>query len=69
MHKLPSLSSLRTFEAAARLGSFSLAADELSVTASAVSHQVKLLEGNRSHPPEAAADKGGAGMRIVADLR
>ena len=44
MHKLPSLSSLRTFEAAARLGSFSLAADELSVTASAVSHQVKLLE-------------------------
>ena len=44
MHKLPSLSSLRTFEAAARLGSFSLAADELNVTASAVSHQVKLLE-------------------------
>jgi LysR family glycine cleavage system transcriptional activator len=44
MHNLPSLSSLRTFEAAARLGSFSLAADELGVTASAVSHQVKLLE-------------------------
>ena len=44
MHNLPSLSSLRTFEVAARLGSFSLAADELSVTASAVSHQVKLLE-------------------------
>jgi LysR family glycine cleavage system transcriptional activator len=44
MHRLPSLGSLRTFEAAARLGSFSLAADELSVTASAVSHQVKLLE-------------------------
>ena len=44
MHKLPSLSSLRTFEAAARLGSFGLAADELSVTASAVSHQIKLLE-------------------------
>jgi LysR family glycine cleavage system transcriptional activator len=44
MHKLPSLGSLRTFEAAARLGSFSLAADELSVTASAVSHQIKLLE-------------------------
>ena len=44
MHKLPSLSSLRTFEAAARLGAFGLAADELSVTASAVSHQIKLLE-------------------------
>lgn len=44
MHKLPSLSSLRSFEAAARLGTFALAADELSVTASAVSHQIKLLE-------------------------
>ena len=44
MHKLPSLSSLRSFEAAARLGTFVLAADELSVTASAVSHQIKLLE-------------------------
>jgi hypothetical protein len=27
------------------------------------------LSSNRSHPPEASADKGGAGMRIVADLR
>jgi LysR family glycine cleavage system transcriptional activator len=44
MHKLPSLIAVRTFEAAARLGSFALAADELGVTASAVSHQVRLLE-------------------------
>lgn len=36
--------SLRAFEAAARHLSFSRAADELSVTHSAVSHQVRLLE-------------------------
>lgn len=39
-----SLNLLRAFEAAARLGSFRLAADELCVTASAVSQQVKALE-------------------------
>jgi len=42
--KLPPLSSLRAFEAAARLESFSRAADELYVTHGAVSHQVKALE-------------------------
>lgn len=39
-----SLNLLRTFEVAARLGSFKQAAAELSVTASAVSQQVKTLE-------------------------
>jgi LysR family glycine cleavage system transcriptional activator len=39
------LNALRSFEAAARLGSFQLAADELFVTPSAVSHQIKTLEG------------------------
>ena len=38
------MNALRSFEAAARLGSFQLAAAELSVTPSAVSHQIKLLE-------------------------
>ncbi|CAB3708490.1 Gcv operon activator [Achromobacter denitrificans] len=38
------VTSLRTFEAAARLRSFKLAAAELAVTATAVSHQVKALE-------------------------
>jgi len=38
------VTALRTFEAAARLRSFKLAAAELSVTATAVSHQVKALE-------------------------
>nr|WP_256665357.1 LysR substrate-binding domain-containing protein [Pseudomonas sp. SLFW] len=35
---------MRTFEAAARLGSFKAAAEELSVTPAAISHQVKTLE-------------------------
>jgi LysR family glycine cleavage system transcriptional activator/LysR family transcriptional regulator of beta-lactamase len=39
-----SLNSLRAFEAAARLGSFTLAAKELHVTQAAVSQQVRLLE-------------------------
>lgn len=39
-----SLSALATFEAAARLESFTLAAAELGVTQAAVSRQVKLLE-------------------------
>ncbi len=41
---LPPLSMLRAFEAAARHGSFSRAADELAVTHSAVSHQIRGLE-------------------------
>ena len=42
--RLPPLNSLRAFEAAARLESMTRAADELSVTHAAVSHQVKALE-------------------------
>lgn len=42
--KLPPLSSLRAFEAAARLRSFKKAAEELSVTATAVSHRMRVLE-------------------------
>ena len=38
------MNSLRSFEAAARLGSFQKAARELFVTPSAISHQVKSLE-------------------------
>ncbi len=44
MSRLPSLNALRCFEAAARSGSFSRAAEELNVTQSAVSHQVRQLE-------------------------
>ena len=42
--KLPPLRALPVFEAVARLNSFSLAAEELSVSQSAVSHQIKQLE-------------------------
>ncbi len=42
--KLPPLKALPVFEAVARLNSFSLAAEELAVSQSAVSHQIKQLE-------------------------
>ena len=43
-YRLPPLSSLRAFEAAARHLSFKNAAQELSVTPTAISHQIKTLE-------------------------
>jgi LysR family glycine cleavage system transcriptional activator len=43
-HRLPPLNALRAFEAAARLLSFKHAAEELFVTPTAVSHQIKQLE-------------------------
>lgn len=42
--RLPPLYPMRAFEAAARHGSFSAAAKELSLTQSAISHEVKALE-------------------------
>ena len=42
--RLPPLSALRAFEAAARHRSFSKAADELAVTPAAISHQIATLE-------------------------
>src|SRR5215472_7522244 len=44
MRKLPSLKALRAFEAAARHMSFKAAADELALTPTAISHQIRLLE-------------------------
>ncbi len=44
MRKLPPLNAIRAFEAAARHSSFTAAADELCVTVTAVSHQVRHLE-------------------------
>jgi len=43
-HSLPSLDSLKAFEAAARYLSFSLAADELCITKGAISYQIRKLE-------------------------
>ena len=44
MRRLPPLKAVRAFEAAARHDSFVVAADELAVTPSAISQQVKQLE-------------------------
>jgi LysR family glycine cleavage system transcriptional activator len=44
MRRLPSLFSLRAFEVAARLESFTAAGVELCKTTSAISHQIKMLE-------------------------
>ncbi|WP_024303993.1 transcriptional regulator GcvA [Pseudogulbenkiania sp. MAI-1] len=44
MQNRVSLKAVQAFEAAARLSSFALAAEELFVTPSAISHQIKLLE-------------------------
>ena len=41
---LPSITALRIFEAATRHNNFSLAAKELNITPSAVSHQIRKLE-------------------------
>ncbi|QXH98175.1 LysR family transcriptional regulator [Pseudomonas monsensis] len=46
----PPLSSLRGFEAAARLGSFHKAADELNLTQSAISQQIRNLEAYLEQP-------------------
>lgn len=45
MRRLPPMNSVRAFEAAVRLGSFSAAAGELGVTHGAISRQVKVIEG------------------------
>jgi len=50
VRRLPSLNGMRSFEAAARLGSFQAAGAELSVTQAAVSRIVRVLEGRLGFP-------------------
>ncbi|MGI9478467.1 MAG: LysR substrate-binding domain-containing protein [Hyphomicrobiaceae bacterium] len=50
MRILPSLNGLRAFEAAARLGSFTAAGDELHVSPAAISRLVRLLEERTGTP-------------------
>ena len=47
---LPPLSAIRAFEAAARLSSFTRAAEELGMTQAAISYQIKLLEERAGAP-------------------
>jgi LysR family glycine cleavage system transcriptional activator len=71
--RIPSLTALRAFEAAARLGSFTLAAAELHVSQSAVSQQIRTLEADlgvslfrRSGPRIALTPEG---ANLAAGLR
>ena len=57
MRRLPSFHALRAFEAAARLGSFVRASEELHITASAISHQVRALEAYFGRPLFAAGSR------------
>ncbi|WP_406806306.1 LysR substrate-binding domain-containing protein [Burkholderia semiarida] len=61
--KIP-LTALRVFEASARLGTFKAAADELSVTPAAVSHQIKSLE---SRVGVLLFERGTGGVRLTAE--
>ncbi|WP_230531186.1 transcriptional regulator GcvA [Microvirga roseola] len=50
LQKLPPMSAVRVFEAAARLQSFTRAAEELGMTQAAVSYQIKMLEDRLGAP-------------------
>jgi LysR family glycine cleavage system transcriptional activator len=73
LRKLPPLNAIRAFEAAARRRSFTAAAEELGVTVTAVSHQVRLLEqtlGQRLFQRSGRAIAlSAAGERIYPKLR
>ena len=60
--QLPPLNWLRAFEASARLGSFTAAAEDLHITQSAVSQQIRLLE---SHMQEALFFREGRKLRLT----
>jgi LysR family glycine cleavage system transcriptional activator len=69
---IPSLSSLRAFEAAARCGSYSAAARELNVTHAAVAQHVRTLEAHLDQPLMERQGRGvapvGAGRQLARDL-
>lgn len=72
MRRLPPLAAVRVFEAAARVGNFTRAAEELGMTQAAVSYQVKLLEERLGAPLFARSGRGIAltemGRRIAPQV-
>lgn len=62
-YRLPSLNALATFEASARHRSFKRAADELNVTAGAISRQIKALEEELG---AALFDRAQSGSKLTA---
>ena len=70
--RLPALTALRAFEAAARLGSVTAAAAELSVTQGAISRQIRLLEADLQQPLFRRLHRGieltAAGQKLSASL-
>jgi LysR family glycine cleavage system transcriptional activator len=70
--KLPPLTALRAFEAAARLGGFAAAAVELGVTPGAITAHIKALEADLGAVLFARHAKGvrltGLGVRVLPEL-
>jgi len=70
--KGPPLNALRAFEAAARLGGFASAADELCVTSGAITQQIKTLEAWIGAPLFERQAQGvqltGVGAEVAADF-
>ena len=73
--RTPSLKAINTFQIAARHSSFAVAADELCITPSAVSHQIKTLETalglplfSRSARALALTDAGARYLEQIDDL-
>ena len=64
MRKLPPLNAVRAFEAAARHESFTAAANELCVTVTAISHQVRQLEAILGHK---LFERSGRAVVLTAD--
>ena len=62
------MGALIGFEAAARLESFSLAATELNMTQSAISHQIKALETQLGQPLFRRVNRGGWRVFRLSDL-
>lgn len=74
MRQIPPLKAIQAFEAASRLGSFTAAANELHLTPSAISHQVRQLEErlgitlfHRAHRAVELTDSGRRFAETVAE--